>query len=978
MARRLALTLALGGLLALSAPAAELHVSPQGDDRNPGTAELPLRTLGAATARLRPGDVCRVWPGVYRESLTALPSGTPERPITLRSERPHGATLSGLEPVTGWQRVRGDLWRAPAPGVLPGRSALFAEGEPCVRARWPNRRGRDLLDWEAAAYDPARSSERELVSDELPDRPDGHWTGARLWVMGGAKWTSWSVRVTGYDARRRALAYSLEGTRRARAAAANFMALARPQGGRFVLLGDEREIDAPWEFYVDEEARTVWLQVPPGRDPNRMAVELQVRAEVVSLAGGGVSHLRLEGFRTIGGGMDWGRAEAVVLENLRCAWLGASDGGDTGYGIDHPIGIRLSGRANTVRDSEIAYSHGNGLVISGQDNRVVNCHIHHTDFLGSYDAPLRLSGARNLVSHCTIHDTGRDCLLPSGAANVIQYCDISRMGRICHDLGATYSCASDGGGTEYHHNWIHDNLAAGTRMGIYLDNFTCNNLIYKNVVWNIAGCDIRLNRPGQNNFVINNTMLGKCGNWGRWQTDWLYNCAYLNNAVAGDIAPHPQIILAGNLTRLTPDRLSLKTFRTFDGASPQAVAIPGVTGDVPHVGAYAPGESWRPGHDFGQRPDPQWRLLDTPLRNLLANATFGRGLQGWRLRPDGKAGQFKHWGGGITMSYAERHAIIGGSVALRGEDARLEQDVAETRAGQRLQLSVWHRLDGGAGAAPAAIRLMVLADGAELAASREFPSSDVWQQATLDLETRGGAVTVSIAKVGPGVVWVDSASLIGSLPGLEPKLPGLAPVSKAATRPAGAKARPAPRRTAPLAVPAGNAASDAIAQAPGRVLAAGHPARLEVSHDGAGLLTVAIEVPLEQPLPADTQPVWTESDGVECCLSDSDNNARHPVFVLHGFPNGTFEVSDEAGAPREESARLAADVRYRATVTPDRRSWRGEFAIPLRSIGLAGVPGTLLDFNAGVFRRESRQWLQWAGTPSQTWLVREAGQLRLE
>ncbi len=796
--------------------------------------------------------------------------------------------------------------------------------------------------------------------------------------MGGAKWTSWSVRVTGYDARRRALAYSLEGTRRARAAGANFMALARPQGGRFVLLGDEREIDAPWEFYVDEEARTVWLQVPPGRDPNRMTVELQVRAEVVSLAGGGVSHFRLEGFRTIGGGMDWGRAEAVVLENLRCAWLGASDGGDTGYGIDHPIGIRLSGRANTVRDSEIAYSHGNGLVISGQDNRVVNCHIHHTDFLGSYDAPLRLSGARNLVSHCTIHDTGRDCLLPSGAANVIQYCDISRMGRICHDLGATYSCASDGGGTEYHHNWIHDNLAAGTRMGIYLDNFTCNNLIYKNVVWNIAGCDIRLNRPGQNNFVINNTMLGKCGNWGRWQTDWLYNCAYLNNAVAGDIAPHPQIILAGNLTRLTPDRLSLKTFRTFDGASPQAVAIPGVTGNVPHVGAYAPGESWRPGHDFGQRPDPQWRLLDTPLRNLLANATFGRGLQGWRLRPDGKAGQFKHWGGGITMSYAERHAIIGGSVALRGEDARLEQDVDETRAGQRLQLSVWHRLDGGAGVAPAAIRLMVLADGAELAASREFPSSDVWQQATLDLETRGGAVTVSIAKVGPGVVWVDSASLIGSLPGLEPKLPGLAPVSKAATRPAGAKARTAPRRTAPLAVPAGNAASDAIAQAPGRILAAGRPARLEVSHDGAGLLTIAIEVPLEQPLPSDTQPVWTESDGVECCLSDSDNNARHPVFVLHGFPNGTFEVSDEAGAPREESARLAADVRYRATVTPDRRSWRGEFAIPLRSIGLAGVPGTLLDFNAGVFRRESRQWLQWAGTPSQTWLVREAGQLRLE
>lgn len=978
MSQPVMLSVLMLGMLSLSTFGGELHVSPKGDDAHEGTRERPLRTMQAAVARLRPGDICRVHPGIYRETLATLPSGTAENPITIMAEEPHQAVLTGLEPLTGWTRHRGDVWVAPAPQVLPGQPALFIDGQPGIRARWPNRHSRDFLEWEGVTYDPARSNNHELVSDALPERPDGYWKNAVLWVMGGAKWTSWSVRLSGYDARRKALLYSFADKKRARSAGNNFMALSHPQGGFFVLLGDEREIDAPGEFYVDEAARKVYLHVEPGQDPNRLKIELQTRAFAVALQDKTTSHLRFMGFRMVAASMNWGRTEHVTLENLRCSWLGTSDGGDTGYGIDRQIGIYLNGSHNTVRDSEIAYSHGNGLVVYGNDNRIVNCHIHDIDFLGSYDAPLIVSGgARNLISHNTIHDTGRDGLRPNGQANVIQYNDISRMGRICHDLGATYVCATNGGGSEYHHNWVHDNVAKGTRMGIYLDNFTCNNFIYKNVVWNIDGCDIRLNRPGQNNFVINNTMFGKCGNWGRWQTDWLYNCAYLNNAVIGKIAPHPQALKKGNVEKLPKNVLKLgddvaQSAHRLDHS--QAVPVPGILAGKPHVGAYAPGETWRAGHDFSQRPDPQWQLAKTPLRNLLNNATFTAWANSWTRLPRNEAVAYKYWGGGITTSYAERYSIIDTSACLKEADGAMEQKVAGVQAGQRYQLSFWHRR--GAEQEDAAIVLYIKEQNGKVHQSHVLPSKDTWQLATLEAVLTSTEATVGVRSAGAGQVWIDSASLVGVVAGLEPQLPGLAPSQPAPKRILG---KPAPKRTAPLVVPANSVVKDVIAQQPGcRLLGQGQPATLEMQHDGKGTVTLAVSVPLGAPLAVDKTPRWNGSDGVEFCFSDSDNNARHSVFVLHGFPNGSFEVSEEAGASRSECERLAKGVQFAATIAPDRRSWRGQFTVSLPAAGLTGGVGTVLDFNVGVYRRHDRQWLQWTGTPGQTWLVKQAGQMSLQ
>ena len=46
--------------------------------------------------------------------------------------------------------------------------------------------------------------------------------------------------------------------------------------------------------------------------------------------------------------------------------------------------------------------------------------------------------------------------------------------------------------------------------------------------------------------------------------------------------------------------------------------------------------------------------------------------------------------------------------------------------------------------------------------------------------------------------------------------------------------------------------------------------------------------------------------------------------------------------------------------------------------GWTAPAGGVFDFIIGIYRKESTQWLQWAGTSAQTWLVKEAAQIRLE
>lgn len=124
--------------------AATFHVAPGGNDANPGTARKPFATIAKArdAARACNGkdNIIVLAPGRYFHADAVLLDER-DSGLTIRGAQP-GATaeIYGGLPVTGWERWKGNIWRAPVPKGQRFFN-LIADGHSLTMARTPNAGG---------------------------------------------------------------------------------------------------------------------------------------------------------------------------------------------------------------------------------------------------------------------------------------------------------------------------------------------------------------------------------------------------------------------------------------------------------------------------------------------------------------------------------------------------------------------------------------------------------------------------------------------------------------------------------------------------------------------------------------------------------------------------------------------------------------------------------------------------------------------
>jgi parallel beta-helix repeat protein len=133
--RRTARLAAAAALLLAAGPAAAARLfvdnrHAAASDQNPGTsAQRPLRTISAATARAAPGDEVVIASGTYREQIV-LPRGGASAERRLRLVAAPGADvwIKGSEVVTGWTPERPGVWKKT--GWTVRSEQVLAGGEP--------------------------------------------------------------------------------------------------------------------------------------------------------------------------------------------------------------------------------------------------------------------------------------------------------------------------------------------------------------------------------------------------------------------------------------------------------------------------------------------------------------------------------------------------------------------------------------------------------------------------------------------------------------------------------------------------------------------------------------------------------------------------------------------------------------------------------------------------------------------------------
>lgn len=93
-----------------------IHVSPQGNNSNPGTASLPLKTIQAAANLAQPGDIVTVHEGVYRENVQPPRGGlSPQVPIVFEAAKGESVEIKGSEPIKHWEKLDGNTWMVKIP-----------------------------------------------------------------------------------------------------------------------------------------------------------------------------------------------------------------------------------------------------------------------------------------------------------------------------------------------------------------------------------------------------------------------------------------------------------------------------------------------------------------------------------------------------------------------------------------------------------------------------------------------------------------------------------------------------------------------------------------------------------------------------------------------------------------------------------------------------------------------------------------------
>jgi len=164
-----------------------------------------------------------------------------------------------------------------------------------------------------------------------------------------------------------------------------------------------------------------------------------------------------------------------------------------------------------------------------------------------------------------------------------------------------------------------------------------------------------------------------------------------------------------------------------------------------------------------------------------------------------------------------------------------------------------------------------------------------------------------------------------------------------------------------------------LAEQPSGVPLDGAPCSAHAAFD-ARCLYVSVAVPVAKPEALSRGSEWRVDDAAEVCLRGKTADGKPVTWVVHGFVGGACDVSTEAGAPAAAAQALLQAVEFKASVGDS--GWSGEWRLPLAALGVTVSPDLRLPFNLGVFRSESKQWINWVGTGGATWKLDSAGLLR--
>ena len=336
---------------------------------------------------------------------------------------------------------------------IPPAPWLYRNNAPQEIARWPN--GTDWMTFTNAVVTAgeAAAAGRQHVSGKVPcdDPHAANWDFAKgVWFYGYwcHDWSECFVQGASYDAATKMLSFSGRHTYGFGGKTWGFKAR------RFCALNTLAELDAPGEWYLDREAKR--LYVVPQTDEANARYVLATATEPFIVANGLVDTI-FEGLifecSHANPGVSLDYSVRVAVQNCTFGNLGGK-------------ALQLTGRDSRVADCRFGNLGAGCIVLAGGDRKTLtksnivieNCKFRRwARFARTYTPGVLMQGCGQIVRGCVFRDAPHNAILFKGNDHLIDGNEFDRVLMETGDAGAIYTGRNPSEmGTMIRNNHFHD------------------------------------------------------------------------------------------------------------------------------------------------------------------------------------------------------------------------------------------------------------------------------------------------------------------------------------------------------------------------------------------------------------------------------------------------------------------------------------------------------------------------------------------
>ena len=513
-----------------------------GDDSSEGSIDSPFETIGKAISKIDAGDSVIIRGGLYHEEiLIDNLNSSISSPTLIKSFDGETVVIDGTIEILGqWNDDNSNSSIKVMNGIGDHITQLFVGNEQMVMARWPNAQFNDQSIFDKhnwAEGDESTSQDGQLYIDESKKDSGTINLTNSVGILNVGSFKTFNKRITNHTIQNGNDLIEYDG---------NFGNSFKTKHHYFFFEGKKELIDVQNEWFLDQENEMLFVFPQNSVDLNNTSVRGKVRDYSVLIDNS--SHVTIEGLTFF----------ATTFKADNSSYLNISDCNFYYPSYSRRMLGELLGAAPTTLGSSgtkrvynstidrclFIDAEGEGLIIMGDNNKVLNSYFKNIDWsateLDGLMVTINVDGSNNEFSNNEVYNTGASATVWPGEESIFSYNVVSNTGLAQSDGAVFQGTKNTVAKSVVHHNFVYDTEKYAFRYdapGGNAEEAGSYGVMHHNIADNTMGLMIK----GNNQIIANNTVINTINNRNDiiiLAEDCSNNNTWLYNNLAGRIGSH--------------------------------------------------------------------------------------------------------------------------------------------------------------------------------------------------------------------------------------------------------------------------------------------------------------------------------------------------------------------------------------------------------------------------------------------------------